>query len=102
MTAPKKQASWNIIIMVAIGVLGVATSQMDRLLGKGVDEGALAKTVEVNSAEIHRVDTKGCEPSKLIGNRVAVLEGLALRNKDDIVGLNKKLDKIIDLLTNRP
>jgi hypothetical protein len=87
--------------MVAVGLIGVATSQVDRLLGEGMATGSLATTVKTVCDEIKRIDESGSKRVGLIDTRVGVLEEIATRNKADIAAQNAKLDKIIELLTNR-
>lgn len=98
----EQKSSWNVWVMLLIGLIGVATSQVDRLFGQGQSAGALETTVKAVCDEVKRIDESGSKRVGLIDSRVGVLEEIATRNKADIAAQNAKLDKIIELLTTRP
>jgi len=86
--------------MVIVGVVGLVTSQSDRLFGQGSNAGQFQSDLENLKTEIHRVDTFGCIPSVHVRRDVAEIKTLVDRNKTDVTKLESKLDKIIELLTD--
>ena len=103
----ESSVKWNVVVMIGIGLIGVATSQVDRITGKAVDLTKLNAKIESACAEVHRVDVTGCQPSVVVRRDLVALEKdiesntvRSIENKNDMKTLLSQNNEIIRLLTS--
>ncbi len=107
MTQAKKTTSGYYIIMACVGLVGVGSTQIEKIFGKGQSDGAVNARIKYISDESHRIKVDGCDPSKVVKEKISKMEQIdaALRNdllrveaanREDHLRIEAKIDRILE------
>ncbi len=107
MTQAKKKASWNLITMVCVGLVGVGSTQIKDIFVRGESAGAITARIKHVTDECHRIKVDGCDPSKKViaqlskmvevdANLRNDLVRVEAANREDHLRIEAKLDRILE------
>ena len=105
---PEKQTSkWSsAAIMLAVGLIGAGSTQIDRLTSRGAEHGTLKQRVATLETKVQEHYESGCKPSIQVRADVSALKSSDTnqqnqlnRMENKIDDTNNKIDRLIERLS---
>ena len=88
----KSGMKWNIVVMVAVGLVGAGSTQVDRLTGRGAAKGELIQKVKKLEEDIKAHWEHGCLPSIQVRADVSALQSSDSAQQSQLDRMEQKID----------